>query len=213
MRSQSSAANLRKVHARKEAEKAEAEGGHGHGQSHTQHAHAHAHAHHQHPHRHTPTSALANAPVLSRHDGLETPSPASSAEPREQSTQERHAEILSKIFPRGIESSGGAYDAASFFPGSSPVRRGAKAKTERVKFREEAVGAAREGERERAGGEYGADGDVQAGMSPASSLTGTASAGAPGSPVDGDVRMEEPPEGRTQEEPQGTQLPGFGREE
>lgn len=202
MRSQSSAANLRKVHARKEAEKAVAEGGHG--QSHTQHAH------HQHTHHHTPTSALANAPVLSR-DGLETPSPGSSAEPREQSTQERHAEILRKIFPRGIESRGGAYDAASFFPGSSPVRRGAKAKTERVKFREEAVGAAREGE--RAGGEDGEHGDMEAGMSPASSLTGTESGGAAGSPVDGDVRMEEPPEGRTQEEGQGTQLPGFGREE
>ncbi|KAJ9669267.1 hypothetical protein H2201_000619 [Coniosporium apollinis] len=198
MRSQSSAANLRKVHARKEAEKA-AE----FGQSQSQH---------QHPHHHTPTSALANAPVLSR-DGLETPSPGSSAEPREMSTQERHAEILSKIFPRGIESKGGAYDAASFFPGSSPVRRGAKAKTERVKFREEAVGAAREGE--RAGKEDGEgddmEGEGQGEMSPASSLTVSESGSGPGSPADGDVTMGEPE--RDTQQGQGTQLPGFGREE
>ena len=86
MRSVSSANNLRRVHQKKEAERAEMGG-------------------------RTPTSARSLAPAQStslsddEHEGTQsgTPNSASAAEGNEHDTQERHQELMSKIFPRGIE--------------------------------------------------------------------------------------------------------------
>ena len=99
MRSVSSANNLRKVHAKKEAEKAEQEG-------------------------RTPTSARSLAPAHSNslsgdEDGMDD-SPGSPAEGEEadgdmNDTQERHKEFMSRMFPRGVDSE--ARNAAErFFP-------------------------------------------------------------------------------------------------
>jgi len=102
MRSVSSANNLRKVHAKKEAERAEMEG-------------------------RTPTSARSLAPAHSNslsdemdasRDG--TPMSATAGEggehEHEHDTQERHHELMSKIFPHGIDGVGGRMLAEKFFP-------------------------------------------------------------------------------------------------
>lgn len=89
MRSVSSANNLRKVHAKKEAERAEMEG-------------------------RTPTSALSLAPATNSDDaeGRSSGTP-STPEDGEPNTQERHRDIMSKVFPRGIENRS---VADQFFP-------------------------------------------------------------------------------------------------
>ena len=100
MRSVSSANNLRKVHAKKEAERAEMEG-------------------------RTPTSArsLAPANLYSDEEGAShsgTPgTPIYEGEDEDvQNTQGRHEELMSKIFPRGATEigNGGMTTAERFFP-------------------------------------------------------------------------------------------------
>ncbi|KAJ9656651.1 hypothetical protein H2201_008478 [Coniosporium apollinis] len=121
MRSRTSAANLRKMHACKEKERAVGR-------------------------LNTPTSALANAPVLSCTEGADTPSPASSAgESREPSTQERHDMIMKLVFPHGLEDPSGKYDAATFFQGSSSLTMDAEVKSERVSCSNEVENATRNG--------------------------------------------------------------------
>lgn len=98
MRSVSSANNLRKVHAKKEAEREAMDG-------------------------RTPTSARSLAPAgsnsMSPEDDDGTPSPITptegGGEGQEQDTQERHQELMSKIFPHGVDS-GGRSAAERFFP-------------------------------------------------------------------------------------------------
>jgi hypothetical protein len=100
MRSVSSANNLRKVHAKKEAERAEMEG-------------------------RTPTSARSLAPANSNSDddgadhsgsqGSPPPEGEGESEAGPSNTQERHHELMSRIFPSGVEdASRGA--AQRFFP-------------------------------------------------------------------------------------------------
>lgn len=77
MRSVSSANNLRKVHAKKEAERAEMEG-------------------------RTPTSARSIAPAGSLSgDEAESPSESPDAAAAQSNTQERHRELMSRMFPAG----------------------------------------------------------------------------------------------------------------
>ena len=99
MRSVSSANNLRKVHAKKEAERAENDG-------------------------RTPTSARSLAPAgsnsMSPEDDNGSPSPGTPPEGgegrvEEQDTQERHQELMNRIFPHGVDS-GGRSAAERFFP-------------------------------------------------------------------------------------------------
>ena len=104
MRSVSSANNLRKVHAKKEAERAEMDG-------------------------RTPTSARSLAPANSSslsedenvdHSGSPS-SPAEIAEVKgeagEPNSQERHQELMNRILPHGFESAaGGQSTAERFFP-------------------------------------------------------------------------------------------------
>lgn len=99
MRSVSSANNLRKVHAKKEAERADMDG-------------------------RTPTSVRSLAPLHSNSLSDEerentrsgTPVSASAADDEEQDTQERHQELMSKIFPHGYDSAGGRGLAGNYFP-------------------------------------------------------------------------------------------------
>ncbi|KAK3691137.1 hypothetical protein LTR37_018841 [Vermiconidia calcicola] len=98
MRSVSSANNLRKVHAKKEAERAEMEG-------------------------RTPTSARSLAPADSPSDGEDpmhsgsegTPAGVGDSEGDVQDTQLRHRELMSRIFPQGVEMSSQSA-AERFFP-------------------------------------------------------------------------------------------------
>ena len=78
MRSQSSAANLRKVHARKEQQERSSTERH-----------------------HTPTSGLATAPVIGTDGSADEDEGTASSGPTP--TDERHAAIMGKIFPRGYE--------------------------------------------------------------------------------------------------------------
>lgn len=97
MRSVSSANNLRKVHAKKEAERAEMEG-------------------------RTPTSARSLAPAhstsLSEDDERRTRSgtPGSASAADEQDTQERHQELMARIFPHGVDNPGHRGMAGNYFP-------------------------------------------------------------------------------------------------
>ncbi|KAK4540827.1 hypothetical protein LTR36_008904 [Oleoguttula mirabilis] len=99
MRSVSSANNLRKVHAKKEAERVEMEG-------------------------RTPTSARSLAPAHSNSMSDEerentrsgTPVSASAADGDDQDTQERHQELMSRIFPHGYDGAGGRNLAGNYFP-------------------------------------------------------------------------------------------------
>ena len=97
MRSVSSANNLRKVHAKKEAERAEAEG-------------------------RTPTSSRSIAPANSTslseeeeraHSGYSagsgTPASIGNADGDKQDTQDRHHELMSRILPHGVEGAGSRY--------------------------------------------------------------------------------------------------------
>ena len=100
MRSQSSAANLRKVHARKEQqERSSAEG------------------------RHTPTSGLATAPVIGTDGSADEDEESASSGPTP--TDERHAAIMGKIFPHGYESKDRMDVAGQYFrtSSSSPAER------------------------------------------------------------------------------------------
>lgn len=82
MRSVSSANNLRKVHAKKEAERAEMEG-------------------------RTPTSARSIAPAGSLSgDEAESPSESPDAAAAQSNTQERHRELMSRMFPAGPDEAG-----------------------------------------------------------------------------------------------------------
>jgi len=92
MRSQSSAANLRKVHARKEEEKRiEASVGH------------------------TPTSSLAAAPMNS----ADSPASQDSHDAEMSSTQERTNHILKQMFPNGMdEQRARLYTSEQYFPAS-----------------------------------------------------------------------------------------------
>ncbi|KAK5174136.1 uncharacterized protein LTR77_001216 [Saxophila tyrrhenica] len=98
MRSVSSANNLRKVHAKKEAERAEMEG-------------------------RTPTSARSLAPANSlseeEDDEEDSGSPGSATQDREggepTDTQERHRELMSRIFPSSVEDASRSA-GARFFP-------------------------------------------------------------------------------------------------
>lgn len=78
MRSVSSANNLRKVHAKKEAERAEMEG-------------------------RTPTSARSLAPAGSNSLSEEDEGTGSGEEREHETTQERHQALMSRIFPQGAE--------------------------------------------------------------------------------------------------------------
>ncbi|KAI9694402.1 MAG: hypothetical protein M1822_000018 [Bathelium mastoideum] len=100
MRSQSSAANLRKVHARKEQqERGSAE------------------------RRHTPTSGLATAPVMGTDGSADEEDGSASSGPTP--TEERHAAIMGKIFPHGYEHRDRMDVAGQYFRKSSasPVER------------------------------------------------------------------------------------------
>ncbi|KAK3722212.1 hypothetical protein LTR37_002645 [Vermiconidia calcicola] len=98
MRSVSSANNLRKVHAKKEAERAEMEG-------------------------RTPTSARSLAPADSPSEGEDamhsgspgTPAGVGDSEGDVQDTQLRHRELMSRIFPQGVEMTSQSA-AERFFP-------------------------------------------------------------------------------------------------
>jgi hypothetical protein len=102
MRSQSSAANLRKVHARKEQEKLNLEG------------------------TRTPSSGLAHPPTTASDSASASPEnerPASSAGRSEPpNSQDRHQEIMRQIFPHGVnEDRLRKQNEDRFFPrGSSP---------------------------------------------------------------------------------------------
>lgn len=118
MRSVSSANNLRKVHAKKEAERAEMGG-------------------------RTPTSARSLAPAtsnsLSSSEGTHSGSPESTAagdggceqdeeeeedEPEEEEgTQERHEALMRKIFPQGVDGPGLRGRAGDYFPRHERVER------------------------------------------------------------------------------------------
>ncbi|KAF2088116.1 hypothetical protein K490DRAFT_64790 [Saccharata proteae CBS 121410] len=93
MRSQSSAANLRKVHARKEQERIMEQ------------------------RANTPSSALATAPVVS----LDSESPDPDAPPM--STEDKHRAIMRKMFPHGVDDQATKRNFhEQYFPaGSSPV--------------------------------------------------------------------------------------------
>ncbi|KAF2231560.1 hypothetical protein EV356DRAFT_288856 [Viridothelium virens] len=94
MRSQSSAANLRKVHARKEQqERNSAE------------------------RRHTPTSGLATAPVIGTDGSADEEEGSASSGPTP--TDERHAAIMGKIFPHGYEHKDRMDVAGQYFRKSS----------------------------------------------------------------------------------------------
>ena len=99
MRSVSSANNLRKVHAKKEAERAEIEG-------------------------RTPTSvrSLAGDEADDSHYGdgygSRSVSPGSAAGGEGKDHADRHQALMSKIFPRGIDRLPGAATAERFFPRS-----------------------------------------------------------------------------------------------
>jgi len=114
MRAQSSAANLRKVHARKEQEKAQEQA-------------------------HTPTSGLATAPVING----DSPSTDDDDGDEEPSTQDRHEAIMRKIFPHGVDEQRDRMNyAEQFFPAStsSPIetKMRLQKEMEKEKMREEA---------------------------------------------------------------------------
>lgn len=101
MRSVSSANNLRKVHAKKEAERAEQQDGR------------------------TPTSGRSIAPFHSNSSAeddheVRSGSPGSNAAHGEDEggndTQDRHRELMSRIFPHGIDGSGERGLAGAYFP-------------------------------------------------------------------------------------------------
>ncbi len=126
MRSQSSAANLRKVHARsaKDAGSKSAEPSDGGQQA------------------HTPKSALATAPVVSAGspavseevvtpEGSATQSKQRSLEPQA-SIPDRHEAIMSKMFPRGVEEQRRRMSVAEqLFSGEGSARPESVAKSER----------------------------------------------------------------------------------
>lgn len=96
MRSVSSANNLRKVHAKKEAERAEIEG-------------------------RTPTSVRSLAPAQStsvseEEERVRSGTPGSASNIDDQETQERHQELIGKIFPHSAESVGSRALASTYFP-------------------------------------------------------------------------------------------------
>lgn len=103
MRSVSSANNLRKVHAKKEAERAEVEG-------------------------RTPTSARSLAPAHSNPASDDdnashspgSPRDADDGDEHEQDTHERHEELMSKIYPNRTDSTGQTA-AERFFPKNDPA--------------------------------------------------------------------------------------------
>ena len=96
MRSQSSAANLRKVHAKKEEAKAAQR-------------------------QFTPSSSLATS--LPNTMGVDTPSPTAGAEGAGPSTQHKHQLIMKKMFPHGVDEARARHDYSKqlFAAGGSPL--------------------------------------------------------------------------------------------
>lgn len=96
MRSQSSAANLRKVHAKKEEAKAAQR-------------------------QFTPTSSLATSRPNTM--GVDTPSPTAGAEGAGPSTQHKHQLIMKQMFPHGVDEARARHDYSKqlFAAGGSPL--------------------------------------------------------------------------------------------